>query len=131
MIILDENISRAQREALLKWKIKFKHIGYDLSYKGIIDENIIVVLHSLKQPTLFTWDNDLYHFKLLHKNYCIVYVDVKQKDVAVFTRKFLNNEMFDSKSQRMGKIVRITYEGIKWWEFSKGVEEQLFWKELQ
>ena len=128
MIILDENISRAQREALLKWKIKFKHIGFDLSYKGIIDENIIVLLHSFKQATLFSRDNDLYNYKLRHKNYCIVYVDINPKEVAVFTRKFLNNEIFDSKSKRMGKIVRITYEGIKWWEFSKEVEQQLFWE---
>jgi len=68
MIILDENILKGQKEALIRWKIKFKHIGDDLAYKGIIDENIIVVLHSLKQPTLFTWDSDLYHFKLLQLN---------------------------------------------------------------
>ena len=129
MIILDENISRDQREALIKWKIKFKHIGYDLAYKGIIDENIIVLLHSFKQSTLFTWDKKLYNSKLNHKNYGIVHVDVKPKDVAVFIRKFLTNGIFDSKSKRMGKIVRITYEGIKWWEFSKDVEQQFFWKE--
>ena len=129
MIILDENISRDQREAFQKWKIKFKQIGYDLANKGIIDENIIVVLHSLKQPTLFTWDSDFYNYKLLHKNYCIVYVDVKQTDVAIYIRKFLNSDLFYTKSKRMGKIIRITYEGIKCWEFSKKTEKQFLWNE--
>lgn len=129
MIILDENILQGQREKLIRWKIKFKHIGYDLSYKGIIDENIIVLLHKFKQATLFTRDSNFFNNKLVHNNYCIVHVNVKPKDVAIFIRKFLKTTLFDSKYKRIGNIIRVSYQGIKWLQLNEKVEKQFLWNE--
>jgi hypothetical protein len=42
MNILDENILKDQRDLLLKWKVKIRQIGYEVSRKGIQDEDISV-----------------------------------------------------------------------------------------
>jgi len=58
MNVLDENISRIQRQLLQDWHIPVRHIGYELGRKGMKDDEIIPFLLTLQQPTLFTLDWD-------------------------------------------------------------------------
>jgi hypothetical protein len=44
MIVLDENILESQRRLLRSWRVRAYQIGYDLSRKGITDEEIIPFL---------------------------------------------------------------------------------------
>lgn len=53
MNILDENILESQRQLLLRWKISFRQIGYEIGRKGMNDEEIIPLLLALRQPTFF------------------------------------------------------------------------------
>jgi hypothetical protein len=55
---LDENIPRSQRLLLVSWGIHVKRIGVDIGRKGLQDEEIIPLLHSLRQPTFMTRDED-------------------------------------------------------------------------
>ena len=48
MNILDENIPRSQRLLLLSWGVRVKQIGVDIGHKGLQDEEIIPLLHSLR-----------------------------------------------------------------------------------
>ena len=54
MLIIGENISDIEVWRLREWRIHVRQIGSDVARASIADENIIPVLHRLKQPTLFT-----------------------------------------------------------------------------
>jgi len=58
--VLDENISRIQRQLLRDWHIPVHHIGYEMGRKGMKDEEIIPFLLTLPRPTFFTIDWDYF-----------------------------------------------------------------------
>lgn len=72
MNLLDENIPAHEAAKLISHRIPFKQIGLDVAVQGIKDEDIIRLLHSLKQTTFFTCDSDFYKPNLRHLNYCLV-----------------------------------------------------------
>lgn len=41
MNILDENVLESQRQLLIKWRVPFRQIGYEVGRKGMDDEQII------------------------------------------------------------------------------------------
>ena len=127
MNILDENIAETQRVLLSNWRIKNSQIGFDFSEKGIKDENIIPILHKLSNITFFTRDIGFYNRSLCHKDYCLVCLDVKQYEVASFIRRFFKHPLFDIKSKRMGKVVRLSSKGIQLWGIHAEKENKLEW----
>jgi hypothetical protein len=52
--LLDENIPLDQRDLLRAWGIRCRVVGQDIARLSIADDNLIVLLHRLKQPTFFT-----------------------------------------------------------------------------
>ncbi len=89
MKLLDENIPRRQRLILAGWRIRFRELGEEVGYSGIKDGEIIPLLHSLRPVTFFTLDNDFYKRHLCHPNYCLVYLDIEENEVAAIVRRFL------------------------------------------
>ena len=128
MNILDEQIPDFQRLKLLEWGIHVRQIGYDFGWGGMSDEeHIIPLLHSLRQPTFFTLDLGFYRRKFCHPNYCIVVLDISESQVAEFVRRFMRHKDFNTKAKRMGRIVKITTDGIYWWEINATSEKKLRW----
>ena len=128
MNILDENISEHQRQLLRSWRVPAAMIGVDLSRKGIQDEQIIPLLHSLNKSTFFTRDKGFYRRDLCHSNYCLVCLEVHRAEVALFVRRFLRHPGFRARAQRMGKVVRMSSAGIQFWRLSDPRESALSWK---
>jgi hypothetical protein len=58
--IVDENIPLEERLLLKKWRIPSRFIGQEIARFGVKDPDILRVLHHLKQPTLFTRDDDFF-----------------------------------------------------------------------
>jgi len=54
MNILDENIPAGQRSQLLTWDISIHQVGIDIGRKRMKDEEIIPLLHTLRDTTFFT-----------------------------------------------------------------------------
>jgi len=52
--LLDENIPLDQRDVLRAWGIKCRVIGQDIAELSVGDDNILKLLHHVKQPTFFT-----------------------------------------------------------------------------
>jgi hypothetical protein len=88
---LDENIPDDQREILLNWRMRFREIGRDVGHSGMQDDAIISLLHQLGPITFFTRDLDYFRRHLCHANYCLVYLDIKDNEVADFIRRFLRH----------------------------------------
>lgn len=84
MNILDENIIESQRQLLRSWRIPIRQIGHDTGRKGMKDAEIIPFLLQLRRPTFFTLDLGFYKRDLCHARYCLVCMDVKKQEAAVF-----------------------------------------------
>lgn len=128
MNILDENILKDQRDLLLKWGVKIRQIGYEVSRKGIQDEDIIPWLLQLRRPTFFTLDSDFYEQSLCHQQYCLVCLDVKQDEAAVFVRRLLRHRKFNTQAKRMGKVIRLSAVGLSVWETHGQKESDFAWQ---
>src|SRR6185312_15913195 len=107
MYLLDENITRDQKELLERWRFRVKQIGCDFKQEGIKDEQIITFLQQINRVLFLTRDSDFYKSSYCHSNYCIVYLEFEKFEVAYFIRKFLKNSIFNTSKKRMGKIIKI------------------------
>lgn len=128
MIILDENILADQRQALLHWGVPFRQIGYEVTRKGIKDDNIIPFLLTLRQPTFFTSDGDFYKRGLCHPRYSLVHLNVDESDSAVYIRRVLHYREFSTRAKRMGAVIRASYSGLSTWRLRANEEARYQWK---
>ncbi len=127
MNILDENILKDQRELLFSWRIKIRQIGYDVGRKGIQDDEIIPLLLQLRRPTFFTLDSDFYDRNLCHMGYCLVYMDVRQDEAAVFGRHLLGHKELNTQAKRMGKVIRLSTAELSVWKIHGEKEVKFAW----
>ena len=72
MNLLDENVPSDQRDLLRTRGIHCRVIGQDVAQLSIGDDNILALLHRLKQPTLFTRDEHFFKRRLCHPSYGLV-----------------------------------------------------------
>ena len=93
------------------------------------DQEIIPFLHQLSQPTFFTRDDDFYERKLCHAGYCLVYLDVRKEEVAIFTRRVLRHPQLKTKAKRMGKVIHASHIGLSLWSLHNTKEEHLNWND--
>ena len=119
MIILDENILDGQRLLLESWKIAARQVGLDVGRKGLEDEEIVVLLRHLRQPTFFTRDLGFFAPELRHPHYSIVIAAVGQYQLAAFVRRFLRHPTFDTHAKRTGRIIRISPSGMVCWQLRR------------
>ncbi|HEX8522702.1 MAG TPA: DUF5615 family PIN-like protein [Tepidisphaeraceae bacterium] len=127
MIVLDENLRRDQFEHLRRWGFAVRQIGYELGWEGMDDENIIELLHRLKDPTFFTEDLDFWRKDWLHPTYCIVFLVVSSKQTATFCRRLLRHPRFSSNHKRLGHLIKMTRDGMTIWQRYAKQEEFLPW----
>ena len=116
MIIIDENFPESQRQLLRSWRISFKQIGIELGREGIKDDEIIPLLHQLRQATFFTLDEGFFDPTLRHVGYCLVYIDTNQYESAAFVRRSLRHPLLDTKKKRMGCVIRVSHAGLTIWQ---------------
>ena len=112
MNFLDENIDIEGRQQLEQWRIRVRHIGYDVGHKGMGDDEIISLLHQMRRTTLFSRDEDFFLKHPCHANYCLVFLDVARNEIALFIRRLLRHPEFDTQAKRMGKVVRVITKHI-------------------
>ncbi|MBI3245376.1 MAG: hypothetical protein HYZ50_02580 [Deltaproteobacteria bacterium] len=128
MNILDEDIGQSQGQHLAGRKIHFWKIGAGVGRAGMKDrEDILPLLHRLKQPTFFTLDHGFYHPTLRHQRYCLVFLDVWDDEAAEYIRRLLRHSEFRTRAQRMGKVVRVRHSGVNYWQIEEKEERTASW----
>ena len=118
MNVLDENIVESQRQLLRSWRIHVRQIGHEMGRAGMQDEEIIALLHRTGRVTFLTRDLRFYDARNRSRDYCLVCLAVGQYEVAVFVRKVLRHSALNTQTKRMGKIIRATHTGIRYWPVS-------------
>ena len=116
MNVLDENIIHSQRDKLRQWRIPFRQIGAEMGHVGVPDAEIIPLLLRLKKPTFFTRDFDFFRAELRHPRYCLAWLNVRPDLAAFYVRRFLRHRNFHTHEQRLGKVIRIHFEGLEYWQ---------------
>lgn len=127
MNLLDENIPEHQRQLLRSWRIPVRQIGREVGRKGLQDEAIIPLLHTLPRPTFFTRDDGFYQRDLCHRAYCLVYLAVGQYEAASFVRRFLRHPAFATHARRRGSVVRVSFRALHVWRLHQESEADLGW----
>ena len=127
MNLLDENIPLEQRDLLRAWGVHSRMIGQDISQLSIGDDNIIVLLHRLKQPTLFTRDEDFFKRRLCHPAYALAWLDAAPEEAALFVRRFLRHPRFQTKAARLGIVARVHHDGIHFWQRKRATLQRVNW----
>jgi hypothetical protein len=125
--IVDENIPMEERALLKKWRIRFRFIGQEIAHFGVKDPDILRVLHHLKQPTLFTRDDDFFARDLCHDSYCLLWLNVEREESAHYIRAFLRHPRFQTKGARMGIVARAHPDAIHFWKSKSGEMQQVQW----
>jgi len=127
MNLLDENVREDQRSLLQMWGIPVRQLGADVGHKGMKDEQIITLLHELRDATFFTRDGDFSERQLCHPRYCLVCLVVRKDEVAVFVRRILRHPELDTKARRMGAVVRASHAGLLIWRRNVSKEVFIHW----
>jgi hypothetical protein len=126
--ILDENILESQRPLLRRWRIPIRQIGAEAGRKGMSDQEIIVLLQQLRQPTFFTRDVDFYRRDLCHARYCLVWLDVAAAEAAEYIRRLLRHKENNTQAKRMGAVIRLSPTGLSLWKLHAEEETYLAWR---
>lgn len=115
MNLLDENLPSEQCDVLRAWGIRCRILGRELARRGLGDDDIVALLHRLKQPTLFTRDRHFFEKRLCHRRYALVWLDLAPEESALFIRRFLLHPRFRTKARRMGVVARVHHDGVHFW----------------
>ena len=129
MNLLDENIRQDQGVQLRRWRVPFRVLTEDISHSGIQDPDILPLLHRLKRPTFFTHDRDFFGRKLVHRSYCLVWLDVFDGAAAEFIRRFLKHPAFSTAARRMGMVARVHHDGVDFWRRHQEARLRARWME--
>ena len=114
MIVLDEQLLGRDLEIdITKWYRGQVHYITDLRPGTVIkDEAIPGLLRHQNQPTFVTINERDFWRKIEADNrYCVVCFtlpDSRVKEISLKLRSLLQHPLFDTKSKRMGKVVRVT-----------------------
>ena len=128
MNILDENVPLEQRHLLRAWGVHCRVIGQDIVRLSLGDDDILALLHRLKQPTLFTRDEDFFGRQLCHPSYGLVWLDVAAEEAGLFIRRLLGHPRFVRKADRMGTVVRAHHDGLEFWQRHRATLCRIRWQ---
>ena len=129
MNILDEQVIESQRQLLRSWRIPIRQIGQNIGRKGMKDQEIIPFLLQLHHSTFFTLDNDFFDRELCHRNYAIVFMDVKKSEAATFIRRIIRHPEFNTVTKRLGKVFCLSHTNIAFWALNVQEKRYLGWIE--
>ena len=127
MNLLDENIPLDQRDLLRAWGIPCRVVGQDIAQLSIGDDNLVVLLQHLKQPTLFTRDEDFFERELCHPGYGLFWLDVAPEEAALFVRRVLQHPRFATKASRLGIVARAHHDGLQFWQRNRAARQRAVW----
>jgi len=125
--LLDENFPGDQAQLLRAWRIPFRRIGREVARLGAKDPDIIPLLHQLRRVTFFTQDRGFEDPALCHWAYCLVWLDVRPDDAALYVRQFLKHPRFNRLNSRMGLVIHAHHDGLQFWQKNCSTPQRASW----
>jgi hypothetical protein len=130
-IVVDEHLHHEKvTKALENW-ITAEQIGVELGgFKGRSDERIIPALRALKRRTFVTIDDWFYQSELCDQAYCLVYFALsldRQAEIPNLLRQLFRLPGFRTMRDRLGKVVRVSAEEVRYYERRVKGERTVAW----
>jgi hypothetical protein len=121
-VILDEHLGRNQALHPIQHWITAKRIQDIRPGEVIKDERLPTILIHLIKPTLVTIDAGLWKKRYCDRRYCILYfaiLDIQQNQIPALLRRVLRLKEFKTKAARMGKVARVTFTHVSYWQLGE------------
>ncbi|MEK7726979.1 MAG: hypothetical protein AAB354_01135 [candidate division KSB1 bacterium] len=121
MIVLDEQLlGRGIEQDIAKWYQGKVLFITDLRPNSVVkDEAVPELLRGSMQPTFVTInESDFWKRILADKKYCIVclaWSDARVREIPAALRALLGRIEFNTKVKRMGKVIRLGGESLKYY----------------
>jgi len=96
----------------------------------IKDERVPEVLRRLQQPTFVTIDMGFWDKSLRDARYCILCFPLRndeQHQLPALLRRLLQLRQFRTKTERMGKVARMSPSHIEYWQMGDEQGYRLSW----
>ena len=125
MIVLDEQLlGRNIEQEIAKWYRGTVRFIIDLRPQTVIkDDAIPGLLRQQKQPTFLTInEKDFWRKVPIDNQYgvvCFTLPDSRVNEIPQTLRTLLSKQEFNTKTKRMGKVIRITDKEISYYAFNK------------
>lgn len=131
MIVLDEQLlGRDLDEKIARWYQGAVVFITDLwPFTVIKDDAIVHLLHQQTEPTFVTInERDFWRKVRADSDYCIVcfaFPDSRARDVADGLRELFSHPAFNTKAQRMGKVIRVSDSGVSYYRAGDATVREL------
>jgi hypothetical protein len=130
LFVLDEHLDEGLvRDQLLRWTTaRYVH---DIRPGEVVkDDRILSILPTLRTPTFVTSDDFFWKRTHCNSRYCIVFVALRGRNhsrVPDLLRRLLRLPEFRSRAARMGKVVHLGEDHVRWWQLGDEREHSLHW----
>ena len=126
--IIDELVHGETIELLREKHIATVQVGKGWGQSGWLDlEQIIPNLHGTG-CTFHTQDCGFFKSILAHSTYCLVCYDrISPHQLAYWIVRFLHHLGFSTHAKRLGKVVRVTPDGIEIWQIHHRKKVKVEW----
>jgi hypothetical protein len=118
-IIVDEHLSpQADLRPIRQWA-SAQRVDTLKPGEVLKDDRLLVVLTQIEKPTLITIDDDFWDKRYRDSRYCILYFALahnQQHHIPLLLRRLLRYHSFRTKAARMGKVARITFTHVNYWQ---------------
>ncbi len=124
MIVLDEQLlGRDLEREIAKWYRGKVWFITDLRPQSVIkDEAIPELLRKQNQPTFVTInESDFWHKIVVDRRYCVAcfaWSDARVREIPSALRLLLRRSEFNTKTKRMGKVIRVADEKINYYSLA-------------
>lgn len=128
MIVLDEQIKdRYLLSAIAVWYPgTVTHIQALRPATVVKDDGIAALLRTVERPTFITINVDDFWQKIeAHDGYCVIAIEHLQDDIDTLSarlRSVLSIPAFRTRSSRMGKVIRVQSNQIRFYERNRLIQ---------
>lgn len=131
--VLDDHLSEHEvHDRIRRWSIA-QYLREVRPRQVIKDERVPMVLQELRTPTFITIDDRFQGRSWCHRRYCILFFALRldeQKEILPLLRRLLRLPEFRTRAARMGKVARVSREGVRWWQIGDDSEHAVHWRRL-
>ncbi len=99
----------------------------------IKDDRVPVLLRQLRKPTFVTIDMGFWDRGLRDARYCVLCFPLRndeQYKLPELLRRLLRLPEFRTKTARMGKVARVNWTHIEYWQLGDEQLHRLIWPEM-
>jgi hypothetical protein len=127
LFVLDDHLSVPDVRASLRRWATIEYIR-DLRPGEVVEDDRVLAL--LRTPTFVTVDRWFWNRQRRDPRYCIVYLALRGRDhthAPDLLRRLLRLPEFRTRAARMGTVVSVGEDHVRWWRVGDDSEQVVYW----